>query len=627
MWSLLFFVVLARCQADWAETINLAGMQRTLSQMMTKEFLLISRGTDVEDNKRKLSESMASFDSTLNALLVGDSARGILAAPNQQVVTALENVNAVWVTMEALLRDNVDTVRHADGSLDMIVLEALSTQNVPLLDTSNEVVQAIVDAAKVSGATTNGLVQDIAGRQRTLIQRLAKGILFLAQGVAMTFNMQAYRNTKSLFETSHDGIIQGVPFAGLPVLDKLCTLHQMTEVSFYYAQIRPYLTGITNADTPSASQAAADEVAEEMCELTDPLFDAMVEAVKLFGDDDGNCDPAASMTQNDWLSYFSTLTEQQLLTQQTSQYFMQIALRIDVKTSKVEITVLTSGASMNLRNLIEGSKMLGIPAPPSQAVVDLLLKARETWDTLAAEMSQAVHLESISSVTVARVEQLSNYILVDLENVMQLSLSMANVSRAKAIDLASQQARLSSSMTEYACLISSGREVAENWDNLNATRAAFERNRWTLLEGAPATETGPAVEKMSDVCMVQQMKEATDLFGELELAALAASNGDMAALTPLVEVSPRAVKAFEAVALALQGAGTCRNGTLTAEEWIQRHQQVSELAILSQEVSAEFVILQQGKSPNRRQLDSLLLDIEAIMRRVLFGSFRPPVVH
>lgn len=33
-------------------------------------------------------------------------------------------------------------------------------------------------------------VQDIAGRQRTLIQRLAKGILFLAQGVAMSFNMQ-----------------------------------------------------------------------------------------------------------------------------------------------------------------------------------------------------------------------------------------------------------------------------------------------------------------------------------------------------------------------------------------------------------------------------------------------------
>ena len=30
----------------------------------------------------------------------------------------------------------------------------------------------------------------------------------------MSFNMEAYRDTKSLFEASHEGIIQGVPFAG-----------------------------------------------------------------------------------------------------------------------------------------------------------------------------------------------------------------------------------------------------------------------------------------------------------------------------------------------------------------------------------------------------------------------------
>ena len=33
--------------ADWAETIDYAGRQRTLSQKMTKEFLLISRGSEV----------------------------------------------------------------------------------------------------------------------------------------------------------------------------------------------------------------------------------------------------------------------------------------------------------------------------------------------------------------------------------------------------------------------------------------------------------------------------------------------------------------------------------------------------------------------------------------------------
>ena len=98
------------------------------------------------------------------------------------------------------------------------------------------------------------------------------------------------------------------------VLNKVCTLHQMShsqgrdnlsgevccwislalvgEVSYYYALLRPFgkemrcvfplrplLTGITNADTPSKSQLAADEVAEEVVELVDPLYFAMVDAV------------------------------------------------------------------------------------------------------------------------------------------------------------------------------------------------------------------------------------------------------------------------------------------------------------------------------------------------------------
>ena len=48
------------------------------------------------------------------------------------------------------------------------------------------------------GATTNGLVQNIAGRQRTLIQRLAEGVLLLAQNVAMSKNMVAFQDTKIL---------------------------------------------------------------------------------------------------------------------------------------------------------------------------------------------------------------------------------------------------------------------------------------------------------------------------------------------------------------------------------------------------------------------------------------------
>ena len=44
--------------AEWGNSINMAGMQRTLSQRMSKEFLLVSLGIDTGTNKVKLQQSV-----------------------------------------------------------------------------------------------------------------------------------------------------------------------------------------------------------------------------------------------------------------------------------------------------------------------------------------------------------------------------------------------------------------------------------------------------------------------------------------------------------------------------------------------------------------------------------------
>jgi len=599
-------------------------MQRTLSQMMTKEFLLISRGTHVAEYKVKLHESMSSFNSTLYGLMHGDSARDIIPAPNSQVANALQQVLTEWTPMHRLLRNNIDTVRRSDGWVDMLVLEELNSRNVPLLDTSDAVVKALVDAAQVSGASTNGLVQDIAGRQRTLIQRLAKGILLLSQGVAMSFNMEAYRSTKSLFEASHDGIIQGVPFAGLPVLRQVCTLHQMREVTFYYQKLRPLLTGITNADTPSTSQKAADAVAEEVVELVDPLFYAMVDAVKLFGTEDESCDPSNS-TYHEWLSFFATLSKQRLLTQKLAQYFTQVGLRVDVKTSQVEITVLLSQASGNLRNLIEGNTIRGIPAPPSQDVVDKLLHVASTWKTFESELQATVHLESVPDVSLFRVELLAKDISNLLEDVMHLAMPMLVNSTVPAeVDMSIELALMTSEMTQAALHILFDQDVSANWDIVNASRIAFETNRWKLLQGS---STGEVTRRVTDVCIVQQVKTATDLFRQVEEKVLGVAHGNSEDLDGMIQLSPMAVDALELSATSLaQGNATCGNGTMTAEDWHQLHREAARVAMLSTKVSTEFVLLKQEHSHNRELLDTLVTDLDSSMRRIMFGSYDPPVV-
>lgn len=626
-WLVQLMLLVSLANAGWPETINLAGMQRTLSQMMTKEFLLISRGTSVAEYKVKLQESMSSFNSTLYGLMTGDPARDIIPAPNSQVVTALQKVLVEWLPMEELLRTNVDTVRRSDGTIDMPVLEELNSRNVPLLDTSNAVVKALVDAAQVSGETTNGLVQDIAGRQRTLIQRLAKGILLLSQGVAMSFNMEACRDTKSLFEASHEGIIQGVPFAGLPVLSDICTLHQMREVSFYYQKLRPLLTGITNADTPSSSQTAADAVAEEVVELVDPLYFSMVEAVKLFGHEN-ECSPANSTTYDEWLAFFSTLSAQRLLTQRSAQYFTQVGLKVDVKNSQVEITVMLSQASSNLRNLIEGNKIRGIPAPPSQSVVDKLLDVAATWKTFESEMEAAVHLESVSSIILNRVELLAKNILKTLQDAEHLAMPMVLNSDvpAGAVEVGVEQALAVSEMAQSALHIIYDTDVAANWEHLNASRARIEASRWQLLQGTPATETSLGIQKVTDVCIVQQVKAAMDLYSQAELAALKVAHGDNMEVDTMIRMSHLAVDALENIIPSLtMGNGTCGNSTLAAEEWQQLHLEVAHLAALGAEVATEFLLFKHGSSPNSERLDALVLELESTMRRIMFGSFDPPV--
>eukprot|EP00913_Durusdinium_trenchii_P007970 g7476.t1 len=168
---------------------------------------------------------------------------------------------------------------------------------------------------------------------------------------------------------------------------------------------------------------------------------------------------------------------------------------------KVESTVLLSDAQVNFRHLIEGSKKLGIPAPPSQslgkpwlhaskeavAVLDELLMAVEIWDTLQVEMNQELHADHIAEVTLERVELLSHEILHELEHVMNLSIPMArNVSAtAFALNMASHQAELASTVVEYSLLVYSGHEAEENWRSLNRSIKVFESNRWSLLEGMP----------------------------------------------------------------------------------------------------------------------------------------------
>ncbi|WP_028864835.1 type IV pili methyl-accepting chemotaxis transducer N-terminal domain-containing protein [Psychromonas aquimarina] len=120
-----------------AATINLAGKQRMLTQKMSKEFLLVAYGHNVEDNKLSLLETYSLFENTLKGLKDGDDNLGLPGTKPQHIREQLDVVNGLWVNFKPIVASAAD-YKTTKISADKIT--ELAETNLPLLKEMNKAV-------------------------------------------------------------------------------------------------------------------------------------------------------------------------------------------------------------------------------------------------------------------------------------------------------------------------------------------------------------------------------------------------------------------------------------------------------------------------------------------------------
>lgn len=139
--------------------INIAGKERMLSQKMSKEiFFLIHRN---DTDFRELNGAVDLFETNLNDLLFGNSAKGIYPPMESQIVAKLEEVMHLWKPFKGEIegiKKGVETIRPD--------LESHTQRTEKLLMLSDSVVKKMVEA-RLEGAYI-----DLSGRQRMLSQRM-----------------------------------------------------------------------------------------------------------------------------------------------------------------------------------------------------------------------------------------------------------------------------------------------------------------------------------------------------------------------------------------------------------------------------------------------------------------------
>merc|ERR1719487_457861 len=218
----------------------------------------------------------------------GNTEASIAAPPDELVLDGLGAVKAQW----DIIRPPLEVALVASKP-NQTVINKVINNNIPLLQKSNDIVNAYVSAANQAGANTPGVLVNTAGRQRMLSQKMSKESLMVNLGISTSADV--LQTTMDEFQDAHSGMLRGVEFLGLPPTVNMCTLWQMRRVSYLWTTCKPHVQAVieTAGEEEKASKDLQEAAIVEIAALNVPLLEEMNKAVGLYAapKQEENCKP------------------------------------------------------------------------------------------------------------------------------------------------------------------------------------------------------------------------------------------------------------------------------------------------------------------------------------------------
>jgi len=472
----------------------------------------------------------------------------------------------------------------------------------------------------MGGVTRPKAQLDYAGRQRMLVQKMAKEAALVAQGVDLENSVSSLRDTMDFFANSHSALIRGVTATGLAPTEEVCTLEAMSSVSYSWDYYRPLMIQIvydkaaSNADMELVSQRCDDlEV------FTQTALDHYMGGL--------NC--SITPTDAEWINLINMAGFQGMLVQRTSRVFFQIVKAVNPESSQITLSETIASCEDNIRQLIEGDIGQSVTVAPTQTIVDGLALVWEAWEDFSGTVSEIsssdnpTDLGSQTQIAISTDSLACLELAIDVaEMYVEVAVLFDSSAPVHVLNLAGRQRMLIEKMGKEAVLLSLGVDVPGNTEHMADSMQLFTKTHHDLLAGNETL----GLDVTTDHCILQQMQGVWDLWEAYESLLQTAVADTTNTISDVLEsidsdATPFFVAMDVAVSYYAAGEGVCTR-EITTTNWKMMLLKVTSLGMWTQRIGTAVCLAARdlNMSVSTTSLETSAAEFTDALSMLRYGS-------
>lgn len=214
--------------------INLAAMNKMLSQRIAKDAILVAHDIDADFYQKDLMESAKQFNDFIEGMYQGNEALKLPKETDKEVLKELDEVNSVWKEFYAAVQNF-----NKEGKINKEAYAYIVDNNEKLMRLSHKLTQTIQSKNILNTHDNRVIVHTLqfADRQRMLTQKMFKEKFLVYTKEDAERNNVRLRGSIILFKNGLEGLINGQNKRGLAKVTNKEIQAKLQEMHGYYKEV------------------------------------------------------------------------------------------------------------------------------------------------------------------------------------------------------------------------------------------------------------------------------------------------------------------------------------------------------------------------------------------------------